>query len=203
MIYLIYGGSGSGKSEYAEKLAASLDDNRYYIATMKALSDEDMGRVKKHRMQREGKGFVTIEMPTDISRALNYMSDRHAGDCVDSIQHPDGDDYCLTGCTALLECVSNLLANEMFVKENNEYITIPADIVSDKIINDIEIVSRRISNLVIVSNDVFEDSDNYDEQTLEYINALGRINAAIAEMADVVTEVVYGIPIAIKGNAID
>ena len=65
MLHLIIGGSGSGKSEYAENQAVLLskkeDLSLYYIATMKPFGEEGKRRVERHRRLRSGKGFFTIE----------------------------------------------------------------------------------------------------------------------------------------------
>ena len=77
MFYLITGGSGSGKSEYAENLARKLGKSTapdteaaplYYIATMRVWDEEGRARVRKHRLQREGKGFLTLERFTDMEK---------------------------------------------------------------------------------------------------------------------------------------
>lgn len=47
MIFLVYGGSGSGKSSFAEKLLSGfLTADKYYIATM-ALAEDDLEGQKK------------------------------------------------------------------------------------------------------------------------------------------------------------
>lgn len=51
---------------------------------------------------------------------------------------------------------------------------------------------------MIVSNNVFEDGIAYDASTLRYIEALGRINTRLADLADHVLEVVVGIPVTVK-----
>ena len=92
MKYLITGGSGSGKSTWAEKLVRALPESeKFYIATMKVYDDESVERVKRHRLQREGLGMTTIEMPANVSQA------QISG-----------------GSAILIEDVPNLLANEMF-----------------------------------------------------------------------------------------
>ncbi len=63
----VFGGSGSGKSEYAENLAAAYADNnnirkKYYIAAMKPFGVEAMGRSQRHHELRARKGFPTIEL---------------------------------------------------------------------------------------------------------------------------------------------
>lgn len=92
---LISGGSGSGKSEYAEGRAVRLHKESggalYYAATMMIYDEESRRRVERHRKMREGKGFATVEIPMHIA-SLPVA----AGDAV------------------LVECLSNLLANEMY-----------------------------------------------------------------------------------------
>ena len=98
--------------------------------------------------------------------------------------------------TALLECISNLTANEMFLGE------IPGteEVITEKIVGGIAVLNRELTHLVIVSNNVFEDGNVYDKTTMAYIRAMGRINQKLAEMADEVVEVVVGIPIVIKAK---
>ena len=52
MVALIIGGSGSGKSEFAEKLAARISDGheKYYIATMEIFDEESEKKAERHRM---------------------------------------------------------------------------------------------------------------------------------------------------------
>lgn len=50
MLYLVTGGSGSGKSEYAENLAVSLKkENLIYIATMFPFDDESLKKIERHK----------------------------------------------------------------------------------------------------------------------------------------------------------
>lgn len=178
MMTLIIGGSGSGKSAYAEDYMVSISEDRkkYYIATMQIYDEEGKRKVERHRMLRGGKGFSTIEQPVDIGKAAEKM---------------EAEDR-----TALLECISNLTANEMFLGEA------PAteEVIIEKIVGGIAVLNRQLTHLVIVSNNVFEDGNVYDKTTMEYIRAMGRINQKLAEMADEVVEVVVGIPIVIKAK---
>ena len=177
MMVLVVGGSGSGKSSYAEKTAVSLAQagmKKYYIATMQVFDDEGRKKVEKHRDLRNGKGFFTIEQPTQISNALEKME--------------DGDR------TVLLECISNLAANEMFSKEKAK----TEMQVTENVIRDIKMLKDQTNHLVVVSNNVFEDGITYDETTTKYIQAMGKINQELAALADRVVEVVAGIPVIIK-----
>lgn len=91
--------------------------------------------------------------------------------------------------TVLLEDMVNLLANEMFSGGN-----------WSRIEKDIENLARRSRHLVIVTNDVFSDGVTYAEPTREYARNLAYLNRCAAEMADCVVELVYSIPLYVKGE---
>ena len=91
---LVIGGAASGKSEYAEALAVRLGRPLVYLATMQPMDEECRLRVLRHRKQREGKGFLTVERYTDL-----------AGVSVSP------------NASILLECLSNLMANELYMPE--------------------------------------------------------------------------------------
>ena len=97
MFALITGGSGSGKSQYAEKLILeSGAREKIYIATMEVWGEEERQKVLRHRRLRAGKGFRTVECP----RCLEKLS--FEGGC------PAKDR------AVLVECMANLAANELF-----------------------------------------------------------------------------------------
>ena len=173
MITLIMGGSGSGKSAYAEDyaLAQAGESSKYYIATMQIYDAEGQRKVERHRKLRAGKGFITIEQPTDIAEAVSGINGETGKNSV-----------------ALLECMSNLVANEMFSGEQMPDV----DTVVEEIVQGIASLTSQLSHLVIVSNNVFEDGVIYDAGTTEYLRAL-------AHLADRVAEVVVGIPVELKG----
>lgn len=175
MMSLIIGGSGSGKSAYAEAFMSRLEDvkNKYYLATMLVYDEDARRKVWRHKRLRQGKGFLTVEQPKDIGQAIGKMA---------------GKDNAV-----LLECMSNLTANEMFGEK-----PFFAEEVVEKILNGIEIIKENAKHLIIVTNNVFEDGIVYDAGTMEYLRALAEINRRLAAMADEVTEVVVGLPIVIK-----
>ena len=81
MIYLVTGGSGSGKSAYAESLLSGFENirSRYYIATMQVYGEEGKKRVERHRRLRAGKGFITSEQTVQIEQALKKFKDSNVG----------------------------------------------------------------------------------------------------------------------------
>lgn len=184
MMVVVTGGSGSGKSAYAESLFQEFSGEKIYIATMQVYDEEGKAKVARHRKLREGKGFLTVESPENVGELFAEAAFPESKDTL-----PDENEK-----SALLECVSNLTANEMFRDDG----IVACTQVADKIIEDIQKINSRLNNLVIVTNNVFEDGITYDSTTMDYLKAMGQINAALAKQADQVIEVVCGIPVRIK-----
>lgn len=168
MITVITGGSGSGKSAYAESLIEGFGEKeRIYIATMYPFDEESHKRIARHRRMRAEKKFTTIECYTGLKK----------------LEIPEG------SCV-LLECMSNLAANEMFQDggAKEEHMT-------EEILRGIELLAEKAQELVIVTNEIFSDGILYDPATEKYQKKLGEINRKLGLIADQVTEVVYGIPV--------
>ncbi len=122
---------------------------------------------------RKEKGFTTIECYTHLER----------------VKVTDKD-------VVLLECMSNLLANEMYreegqIKRENGWEAVALQVLA---------IARQAAHMIVVTNEVFSDAAEYDEETERYIRLLGRINCELSEKADRVTEVVCGIPVLRKGE---
>lgn len=170
MMILITGGSGSGKSAYAEQtVLAQGAARRYYIATMRPWDEECRRRIARHRQMRADKGFETIECYQDLSYVTVEL-----------------------GSVILLECMSNLLAGEYYREDAS-----PSE-VEMRIMAGIRHLQKQAKTLIIVTNEVFQDGTEYDEETRRYQQILGHINQELAKLADEVTEVVFGIPVTVK-----
>ena len=174
MLILLTGGSACGKSSYGEKLAVQGPKPLYYIAAMQPYDDECLRKIARHRELRRDKDFETIERYTSV----------------DTLQLPQ------KGGTALLECLCNLTANEMYIQPDAPVDPVP------KVVAGVENLRRQTDTLIVITNDVGSDDEAYSEQTRAYIRALGEINAHVAAMADRVYELVAGIPIPLKGETV-
>ena len=97
-------------------------------------------------------------------------------------------------CVVLLECMSNLVANEMF-REGGFH---PE--VAEKITEGVKNLLSQAKHVVIVTNEIFSDGILYEEESEQYKKELGQINQKLAELAEEVVEVVYGIPVWHKGG---
>jgi len=167
---LVIGGAASGKSEYAEALALRLCTPRLYIATLSPTGEEDLERIRKHRDMRARKSFSTVERYT----ALETLELPRCG-------------------VILLECLGNLVANEMFSESG------AGRDCAGAVLRGITHLEACCDDLIVVTNDVFRSCADYSPETLRYIDALGEINRAAAETFERVVETVCGIPIFIKG----
>ena len=165
---LIIGGAGSGKSAFAETLVCRLEGKRIYLATMSAEDRESLERISRHRSQRSGRGFETMEKAENLADA----------------EIP-------TGSNILLEDLSNLLANEMFHSHGGGF---PA------VRTGVEHIASFARHLTIVTNEIFSDGERYEGDTLRYQEQLAELNRELAEKADLVVEVVCGLPNVLKGN---
>ena len=167
MMILVTGGSGSGKSAFAEDCVIACGEMpRIYIATMYPFDEESRKRVKRHRDMRFGKGFETVECYTGLS----------------GVKVPEG-------CIVLLECMSNLVANEFFREDGTHENT------EVEILKGIRNLKTQAENLIVVTNEIFSEAASYEGETEAYQKVLGKVNQRLGIMADSVVEVVYGIPV--------
>ncbi len=173
MICVFSGGSGSGKSELAEKYAVNLwnksgkeSGGLYYYATMRVWDREGELRVEKHRKQRAGRGFITEECPSRLNTQI-------------------------TDSVILLECLSNRLANSMFSDKDED----PERLILDEIYT-----LSEGNSVVVVTNEIFSDGEEYDAETERYRKILGRLNCELSRQAELVVESVCGISVVQKGK---
>ena len=91
----------------------------------------------------------------------------------------------------LLEDLSNLLANEMYEPDGGG---------ADAVRLGLSRLSASCGNLTVVSNEVFSGGADYDAESLRYMRALADLNRDLAKRADLVVEVVCGLPNILKGK---
>lgn len=186
MLAMIIGGSGSGKSEYAENLAVRLDAGRkLYIATMYPWDKESKKRILKHRAMRAEKKFDTLECFYDLNEGVH----QYLNSAIENMPR-----------TVFLDCMSNLVANEMYCEGGYASKKMKSTSLVANVLKGIDRLSQEFERVILVSNDVFTDGAEYDEEMQTYLKNLAEINEGIAKRADLVVEVVCGIPLLHKGE---
>lgn len=110
---------------------------------MCANDTESKQRIERHRKMRADKSFQTIE----VSKAIDSIA---VGS--DSV--------------VLLECLSNLLANEMFSNNTAAYSV-------SSLLQQIRHLQSHCQHLIVVSNEIFSDGICYDLSTTQYLSDLG------------------------------
>ena len=204
---LITGGSASGKSEYAERRAVQLPGPRVYLAAMEVYGEEGEARVRKHRAMREGKGFRTVEQTRDLAQVFARGA----------VTEED---------LVLLEDLSNLAANEMFLPDGwvrGEQET------EELLVREVLSLSARCRELIVVGNllggdgafpgnpaaegnlvaeenpaaegytTAEEDPPSEEDFSLRYLRAFSRAQNRIAAEASEVWIVRSGCPVILKG----
>ncbi len=174
MNVFISGGAKNGKSTYAQNLAVAMAKEKkcslYYVATMIPHDDEDRARIERHRHDRQGLGFKTIECGTDIER---------------EIEGRDG--------VFLIDSVTALLSNEMFRSDG----TVDPE-ASIRISESLKRLCAKKDGLIFVSDYIYSDTITYEELTEAYKQGLAIIDKALASVCDRVVEMTFGFPIDYK-----
>lgn len=223
MLCVVTGGSGSGKSEYAERAAVHMfealrregdvqEDGRdeagagcarREAAAEASLADGSGGG----QADRVGKLYYVATMkPYDeecyarIARHRRMRSEKgfvtlECPCCIETVEAGAKDVF-------LLEDLSNLLANERYLEEgrirgNGEEAQRQA---AEAVLLPILALARSAGGVVVVTNEIFSDGIAYEAETEVYRGLLGFLNAELVKAADSVVEVVCSIPVCQKGG---
>jgi adenosylcobinamide kinase/adenosylcobinamide-phosphate guanylyltransferase len=185
-LVLILGGARSGKSTFAEKLAASARRPVAFIATATASDEEMRARIARHQEERP-QGWQTIEEPLDLAGAV-----RRAGVLADVL---------------LLDCLtlwtSNWLLTRSDVSRQGQEL-LPDTRLADGPLAEIEAMLRAADalsshhTLIIVSNEVGLGLVPEYPLGRAYRDILGYVNQRVARAAERVYLMVAGIAVDLK-----
>jgi adenosylcobinamide kinase/adenosylcobinamide-phosphate guanylyltransferase len=168
----ILGGARSGKSAYAERLAAASALPVTYVATARICDEEFAQRVALHRERRPGH-WALVEAPVDLAGALRTLA--RDGHCV------------------LIDCLTLWLANLLFPLEGAELDPAPFFDALEAAL------SRSTGKVIVVSNEIGLGVVPMGSVTRRYMDELGRLNQRVAAMSTRATLMVAGLPLALKG----
>ncbi len=169
MIYLITGGQRSGKSTYAERLALHLTDKPIYMATAHIWDDEFAERVRLHQ-QRRVPEWTNIEEDIQLSR-----HDVH-------------------GRVVLVDCCTLWATNYISNNEGSSVQELLTEMQSE-----FDRFTAQDATFIFVTNEIGLGGTSSNALQRRFTDLLGMLNQYIASRADVVTLMVCGIPVAVKG----
>jgi adenosylcobinamide kinase / adenosylcobinamide-phosphate guanylyltransferase len=188
-LVLIMGGARSGKSSFADRLAASSSRSVAFIATATAGDDEMRERIARHRASRP-QGWHTLEEPLALARAV-----RQASELADVL---------------LLDCVTLWLGN-MLLQEPGQHDKIGEDefnttakLFDERAMKEIETLLAVVKSLgpnktlIIVTNEVGLGIVPANPLGRLYRDTLGYVNQRLAQAADRVYLMVAGIAVDLK-----
>ena len=178
MLFLLTGGAKNGKSSLAQQIcsAISSEKDRVYLATMQPHDSEDFERIRLHQQDRKELCFATVECPCDIASSLEKILLRSKAS------------------TVLLDSITALLGNQMFHESEVNLLA------GQQILEGLETLYHSVNNLVIVSDGIFSDANQFEELTERYRRSLAELEKQISEKADVVIEMKAGDPLILKGQ---
>ncbi|WP_322042877.1 bifunctional adenosylcobinamide kinase/adenosylcobinamide-phosphate guanylyltransferase [Paraburkholderia sp. J67] len=174
----IVGGARSGKSAYAERLAAGSGLPVTYIATAAvpagAHADAEFAtRIGHHRARRPGH-WGLVEAPLDLAEAL------------DAAAQPD---HCV-----LIDCLTLWLANLLCPPDSES----PRPDWRARLDAFAAACERARGIVLVVSNEIGMGVVPMGAATRLYVDELGRLNQRIAALADRATLVAAGLPLVLK-----
>ncbi len=170
---LILGGARSGKSAYAEKLATDSGLAVTYIATAQVYDDEFKNRIVHHQARRP-QHWALIEEPHYLAKTLveNAAADRCL--IVD----------CLTLWLAQWICPDCNPPKDSSWQQEREHL--------------LTTISSLPGRIILVSNEVGMGIVPLGEINRQFQDEQGRLNQAVAKVADEVMFVAAGLPLKLK-----
>ena len=173
-ITLILGGARSGKSAYAEKLATDSGLPVTYIATAQIYDDEFKARVQHHKDRRPA-NWMLVEEPHRLTQTLARLAEPNQCLIID----------CLTVWLAQWLCADcNPPTNSSWQLEREAFLTL---------------LPTLPGTIILVSNEVGMGIVPLGEINRQFQDEQGRLNQAVANLADEVVFVAAGLPLKLKG----
>jgi adenosylcobinamide kinase/adenosylcobinamide-phosphate guanylyltransferase len=173
-IVLILGGARSGKSSYAQQLAAQRDGRVLFCATAQPLDEEMQQRINAHRQSRPS-DWDTLEVINGLAAALEGVAGKYD--------------------TVMIDCITLLTANCMGDIDDPTAAQKAVDAEVDALI---ELMRRSACTFILVSNEVGSGIVPDNKLARTYRDALGRANQVLARAAHEVILMTAGLPLKLK-----
>ena len=173
-VHLILGGARSGKSAFAEKLATESGLPVTYIATAQVYDQEFGQRVEHHKVRRPTH-WKTVEQAFNLGEALQT--------------HAKAGELVIVDCLTLW--LAQCICPDCERPDNLDWQTERASL--------LEALPKLQGTVLLVSNEVGMGIVPLGEINRQFQDEQGRLNQAIAQLADKVSFVAAGLPLTLKG----
>ena len=173
-VHLILGGARSGKSAYAEQLAQKSELAVTYVATAQIYDEEFAKRIEHHK-QRRPKEWQIIEAPFNLAKTLQALDQPNQCIIVD----------CLTLWLAQCICPDCDPPETIVWTDEKQAL--------------LDVLPQLESTVLLVSNEVGMGIVPLGEINRQFQDEQGRLNQAVATIADKVSFIAAGLPLHLKG----
>ncbi|WP_296829176.1 bifunctional adenosylcobinamide kinase/adenosylcobinamide-phosphate guanylyltransferase [uncultured Megasphaera sp.] len=179
-IVLVTGGARSGKSDFAERYAASLPGRHAYVATALASDEEMVRRIALHQKRRPA-SWKTWEIPEKLPDAMA--------------------DLCRTADVVLVDCLTIYFSNYMWAHDGDGDDAVLAGALGE--LRAVLTAFRKAGvTAVLVTNELGSGIVPMERVSRLYRDLIGRINQEAASEADEVYVSVCGITTEWKHRAV-
>lgn len=170
-LILVTGGTRSGKSSFAQGLAAGTSGRKAFVATAEPLDQEMKDRIARHKNDRPP-GWDTLEEPVHLEQAVKK---------------------CMSYDVVLIDCLTLWISNLM-VKN-----TVPEKTILQQIDALLTACKALPSTVIMVTNELGMGIVPANRLSRHYRDLVGTANQQIAGEADEVYFLVSGMPLKLKG----
>ena len=180
LLHFVLGGARSGKSRFAENLAAGFEEKGrtvIYLATAnrtfqdekgESQLDKEMAQRVEHHLSQRPDHWQTVECPLELSECLNRYNSH---------------EYCI-----LVDCLTLWFLNTLQSRTDTDN--------AEQAL--LEVMQAHRAELILVSNEVGLGIVPLGELSRRYVDGLGRLHQKVAEQADKVSFLVAGIETKLK-----
>lgn len=170
MIELIAGGARSGKSSYALRTAEALDGDKIFVATATVTSEDPSmaRRIERHKAERSIH-WKLIEEPFRLPRVVQRARE---------------------GDVLVIDCLTLWLSNWLCSDQANRW--------PEQKQHFLDALARTTATIFLVTNEVGMGVVPMGSLSRDFIDQSGWLHQDIAQLADKVTLVRFGIPTSIK-----
>lgn len=175
-LVLVTGGCRSGKSAFALDYVEKTGLAKTFLATCPVLDEEMADRVRRHREERRGRGWETVEEERELARAVSEVA---------------------PGRAVLVDCLTLWVNNIIFHGEVGGRLP-DEDEAASRASAFVQTCRERSGTVVAVTNEVGLGIVPDNPLVRRFRDLAGRVNQTVAAGADEVYFLISGLPTRIK-----